>query len=254
MSSIDVRAQLRTLTNFRDVGGLLTEDGRQIRSGLLFRSDSVQDIKAEEAAILVGNLGICNIVDLRLGAEAAKQGRGPLMKHPVSYFNVPLIDVDGPSGPPGRVMLEFYVDHLDNDVNLPMAIETIAFAVRRPTLVHCAGGKDRTGLTLLLVELLCGVTVEGAIADFLATAENMDALRTRLRSWPHYRRNIETLSPEIYRCERSSVIGLVEVLQERYGSAEKWARAKEVSPAAIEELRERLVEPVQPDTAESGSP
>jgi len=246
MTPEELRAALPTFTNFRDVGGRKTYDGRQLRTGRLFRSDSVHDITEVEADLLVETLGIRCIVDLRVGLEADKHGRGPLARHPVSYLNVPLIDVDGPPGEPGRVMLDFYVDHLENDVNLPVAVETVAFAVRRPTLVHCAGGKDRTGLTLLLVELLCGVTREDAIADFVATADNMEALRQRLRSWPYYRRNMETLSPEIYRCESRSIEGLVHVLEERYGTAHEWARAKGVPDAAVDLLRERLVEPPRP--------
>lgn len=236
-----VSAQLPTLVNFRDVGGLRTADGRQIRSGRLFRGDSIQDISATEVDTLVDELGIRYVVDLRTGEEAMQQGRGPLHSRPVTYVNVPLVDVDGPMGPPGRVLLDHYLDHLDRDPNLPVAVEMVAHAVRLPTLVHCAAGKDRTGLTMLLVELLAGVTEEDVKADFLRTSDNMGAIVTRLRSWKRYSDNMDRLSEEIYRCEEHSVTGLLQELTNRYGSAAEWARLKGVPDQAVTMLRERLV-------------
>jgi protein-tyrosine phosphatase len=237
-----ILAELPTFTNFRDVGGLRTADGRRLRPGLLFRADSVQDISEAEADLIVDKLGVRYVVDLRTGPEAVQQGRGPLASRPVNYLNIPLVDVDGPKGPPGRVLLEFYIDHLDNDPNLPIAVEAVANSVRCPTLVHCAAGKDRTGLTMLLVELLCGVTPAAARADFLVTATNMEATRQRLRGWPRYATNMDRLSAEIYRCEEHSVDGLIEFVEQRYGSAEAWASAKGVPRRSVELLRERLVE------------
>ncbi|MGD9529471.1 MAG: tyrosine-protein phosphatase [Pseudonocardia sp.] len=236
------RADLPTFTNFRDVGGLRTVDGRALRSGVLFRSDSVQDITEAEAEILVDKLGLRYLIDLRTGPEAVQQGRGPLANLPVGYLNIPLVDVDGPKGPPGRVLLDFYLDHLERDPNLPVAVETVAHAVRHPTLVHCAAGKDRTGMTILLVELLCGVTVADATADFLVTRTNMAAIRTRLRGWPRYADNMARLSAEIYECEQHTIDGLVDELRRRYGTAAGWARAKGLPDESVALLRRRLIE------------
>jgi protein tyrosine/serine phosphatase len=233
--------RLPTLVNFRDVGGLRTVDGRRLRAGRLFRGDSVQDITAEEVETLVDELGIRYVVDLRTGEEALQQGRGGLGRTPVNYLNIPLVDVDGPMGPPGRVLLDHYLDHLEHDPNLPVAVEAVATAVRLPTLVHCAAGKDRTGMTMLLVELLTGVTEEDARADFLRTAGNMPAIVTRLRGWQRYADNMARLTDEIYRCEAHSVDGLLHELAERYGTAERWALAKGVPAESIAQLRDRLL-------------
>lgn len=242
MSSDPARVDLPSFTNFRDVGGLRTLDGRQLRPGILYRSDSVQDITETEAKILVDELGLRYVIDLRRGSEAVQQGRGPLADLQVNYANVPLIDVDGPNGPPGHVVLGQYVDHLDHDPNLPIGVETVAHCVRYPTLVHCAAGKDRTGMTMLLVELLCGVTIEDARADFLVTRANMEAIRNRLRGWPRYERNMARLSAEIYECEPHTIDGLIEALEQKYGSAVEWARSKGLPDESITLLRERLVQ------------
>jgi len=233
--------RLSTMVNFRDVGGLRTERGRQIRPGRLFRGDSVQDITSAEVDTLIDKLGIRYIIDLRTGEEAIQQGRGPLGDQPVNYLNIPLVDVAGPIGPPGRVLLDHYLDHLERDPNLPVAIEAVANAVRLPTLVHCAAGKDRTGVTMLLVELLVGVTEEDAKSDFLATAENMSEIVTRLRRWRRYADNMAKLTEEIYRCEENSIDGLLKELKDRYGTAEQWALEKGVPTDMIGQLRVRLL-------------
>ena len=233
--------RLPTMVNFRDVGGLRTEEGYRIRPGRLFRGDSVQDITSSEVEVLVDDLGIRYIIDLRTGEEAIQQGRGPMGEQPVNYLNIPLVDVDGPMGPPGRVILDHYLDHLESDPNLPVAIEAIANAVRLPTLVHCAAGKDRTGVTLLMVELLVGVTEEDAKADFLVTAERIDELVSRLRQWQRYANNMARLSAEVYRCEEHSIDGVLEKLKARYGTAEQWALDKGVPADSISQLRSRLL-------------
>ncbi|MDP3983515.1 MAG: tyrosine-protein phosphatase [Acidimicrobiia bacterium] len=236
-------SKLSTLANLRDIGGLETVDGRQLRTGLVFRCDSLQDITAAEAAVLVDEIGIRTVIDLRIGRESIREGRGPLVNHPIQYVNVPLIDVDGPKGPPGRVLLDFYIDHLDNDANLPVAVQTLAHLADRPVLAHCAAGKDRTGLLMLLVELLAGVRPDEAERDFMRTADNMERIRARLRTWAHYAHNMETLSPEIYECEPHSVAGALDHLVAKYGTAEAWAEAKGIPDTTVALLRDRLVEP-----------
>lgn len=248
-----VPSRLPTLANFRDVGGLRTENGGQLRPRVLFRGDSLQDITADEVDTLVHDLGIRYVIDLRTGEEAVQQGRGPLHARPIAYLNVPLIDVDGPMGPPGRVLLDHYLSHLDHDPNLPLAVETVAHTVRMPTLVHCAAGKDRTGLTMLLVELLAGVTPEDAKADFLRTADNIAAIITRLRGWKRYSDNMNRLSEEIYRCEEHSVTGLLEEMSIRYGSAAEWAAVKGIPNHVVDLLRQRLVSGAADDAAGTDS-
>ena len=54
--------------NLRDLGGLTTVDGRSVRSGLLFRSGHLTDLKAANRTIVDG-LGLRTVVDLRRPTE-----------------------------------------------------------------------------------------------------------------------------------------------------------------------------------------
>lgn len=235
------QAAATVLANFRDVGGLPAADDRQIRSGRLFRSDSLQELGDGDITNFVDRLGIRYIIDLRTAEESVQQGRGPLGSYPIGYLNVPLVDVDAPSGPPGQVVLTQYLQHLDHDPNLPLAVEMVAHTVRLPTVVHCAAGKDRTGVVLALVELLLGVPEEHVVADYMRTAANIELVLARLRRWPRYADNMAKLPAETYRCEEHVIRGLLDELSRRYDGAAGWARQRGIGPDMVQQLRDRLL-------------
>lgn len=55
----------RSLPNFRDLGGQRAQDGRVVRSGLVFRAASVNKINPNEVSLFVNELGIRTLIDLR---------------------------------------------------------------------------------------------------------------------------------------------------------------------------------------------
>ena len=59
-------------SNFRDLGGYRTADGRQVRRGAVFRSAHLGGLTAADRAAL-GQLGVRTIVDLRGVNEAAEK-------------------------------------------------------------------------------------------------------------------------------------------------------------------------------------
>lgn len=104
--------------NFRDLGGITTSDGRQIVSGQLFRSDSLQELTDNDVKIVSEDLKVRCVLDLRSTREAVSEGRGLLGRRPLCYVNLPLIDVDSPHGEPGELTVNQYLDHLESDENL----------------------------------------------------------------------------------------------------------------------------------------
>src|SRR5438552_12212236 len=58
-------------SNFRDLGGYRTAQGRTVRRGTVFRSAHLGNLTGEDRAAL-GRLGVRTIVDLRGVTEAAE--------------------------------------------------------------------------------------------------------------------------------------------------------------------------------------
>ena len=136
------------LLNARDLGGLPTADGRETRHGALVRSDSLASLTpAGRDAVLA--YGVRTVVDLRLPFELKAEpnpfaGRG---RHGVAYHNVSFIDPASP--PPGiaTTLAEDYSSMLDRfGRRVAAVVTTIADAADGGVLIHCAAGKDRTGL------------------------------------------------------------------------------------------------------------
>ena len=60
---------LEGAVNVRDVGGLPTVDGGETVYGRLLRSENLQELTTDDVAMLVGELGVTTVVDLRSTVE-----------------------------------------------------------------------------------------------------------------------------------------------------------------------------------------
>lgn len=73
--------QLDGLVNLRDVGGVPTTDGGVITSGVLLRSDNLQDLSDADLAELARR-DLTDVVDLRSDIEVTSTGPGPMTRQP----------------------------------------------------------------------------------------------------------------------------------------------------------------------------
>jgi protein-tyrosine phosphatase len=232
--------------NFRDLGGLPAGAGRRVRTGVLFRSDTLQALTGADVTRLVDDLGVQLVIDLRVGTESVSEGRGPLAASTVCYLNAPLRDLPAavPDLTPAEQSLRFSLDHLASPSPvLPMLVTLLAAAAGRPAVLHCAAGKDRTGLVTALVLRLIGVGDEDIVADYLASAPNMARIVERFRSWPRYRDHMAAVPPEVYEAHEHTIRGILRGLDDGYGGATGWARSRGVPDAALAQLADGLLEP-----------
>src|SRR5262245_22644223 len=85
--------ELEGAHNVRDLGGLRAGSGRT-RTGVLLRSDALDQLTAGDVRRLVEERGLAHVVDLRSANERVERGRGPLGATPLRYTEVEVI---GPS-------------------------------------------------------------------------------------------------------------------------------------------------------------
>jgi protein-tyrosine phosphatase len=228
--------------NFRDLGGLRAGAGLLVRPGVLFRSDTLQALTPEDVSYLVDELWLELIVDLRIGAEAVSEGRGPMAEVPVTYLNAPLRDLPVSDLPPREQSLHFYLEHLASPTSpLSTVIRVISALAGRPILVHCAAGKDRTGLVTALLLRLLGVDDEDIVADYLRTERNMARVIERFRGWPRYRDHMAVVPAEVYQAQEYTIRGFLDGLDHYHGGADAWSHSRGIDEVVLRRLREGLL-------------
>jgi protein-tyrosine phosphatase len=231
--------------NFRDLGGLPTEDGGRIRSGMLFRSDTMQELTEDDVEVLVERLGLQLVVDLRGPAEVEREGRGLLAGFPVRHVNLPLDSKDDRAIP--DLALDTLVQHYLGYLEVSAGALAEAFRVLAddglPAVVHCAAGKDRTGVTTALVLRAVGVPAEVVAEDYARSAPAVPQVLARLRRLPSYADRIDQLPVDVHACEAQTMTQFLTEVDTQFGSVPAFLVDAGLESAVVPRLRERLVEP-----------
>ena len=255
MSWIDLEGAV----NVRDVGGLPTVDGRATRAGVLLRADNLQGLTPGDVARLTQDLGVRTVLDLRTGREVEQEGPGPLRATEVVHHHVSLIpeppgesareEIDRAvphrpdrAGATPTDMTGYYVGYLeDAPQNLARALRLLAEPSTGPALVHCAAGKDRTGVVVALALSLAGVRREAVVADYARSAERIDGVLARLRASRTYGPSLADTSADAIRPVPGSMERFLDHVDREYGGPHGLAFAIGVDEEAIARLATRLV-------------
>ena len=238
------RLDWEALLNARDLGGFATADGRETRWGAVVRSDSLANLTEAGRADLVA-YGVRTVIDLRLPIEL-EQEPNPFAEpdgHVVAYRNVSFIDPATKPPPDRRTLAEDYIGMLERFAPQVANVATaLAHAADGGVVVHCAAGKDRTGLITALLLGLAGVAPQAIADDYALTAEN---LRTREQRWleegPGDRAERER-SLTWFRALPEVMLEVLADTEARYGGVEPYLRGSGVAPADLALLRARLVD------------
>lgn len=254
-------AHLARSINLRDLGGISTTDGREVRRGGLFRSAALGELSSAERAALVG-LGLRSIIDLRYNSERVRAptpwqelGCGHYWAHdhqPFQYgeLNAHFSDERLTRERAHRFMVRVYQELPFSHIEpLRRLFHTLANG-EWPILFHCTSGKDRTGMAAALILSAVGTPREAVITDYLASL-NFDVLASpAFRHSPPERR--EVLQP-IYSVHRDYLDAMFAAIEARDGSIEGFLnRSLALEAPEIARLRERLLGPMrvrQPDAS-----
>jgi protein-tyrosine phosphatase len=222
--------------NVRDLGDLPTSDGGLIRDGALIRADSLQFLSADSVDV-VRRAGVSRILDLRSPGEV-EGFPTPFTADPLT-LHTPLQD---PADPPDgqRTIVGACTVMLDRHPELfAAALRAIAEAPEGAVVVHCFGGKDRTGLVVALALAVAGVPREQIVADYFLTQTNLAAwLAEQLAAEPDESLHAQLIEFGDTRAEALEAI--LDHLDQRYGGPTQYLSQAGLTDDERAVLRDRL--------------
>lgn len=250
------RLQIEGSHNLRDLGGIGSAGGSQIRSGLIFRSGSLERLTTAGVNGLLA-LGIGMIFDLRSAPERNHSPTHWLANHDVGRWQLdgndtlgdpkPLLAQSLTSAEKTRSMMRNVYQTLPIHHRETYAALFHALArSEHPILFHCSAGKDRTGVATALLLALLGVGRPKIDADYLETNAAVDATTQMFLSDP---RNAAALNASAHSwrpmmiADTSYLDAMFEAIYAAHGSVESYVQTQlDVSMTEIKRLRERLLE------------
>ena len=185
------KLKLKKLNNTRDLGGMVTIDGKTIKNGCLFRSGKLKKLPKSTKRILEDfNLDV--VLDLRTFAET--NSAPDTMLEGVEYIHLPLPctatedlypetsmritylkeakRIETEFGSTDAYMIEMYRQLITSNYSVDVLRKIMACFLKYDRLLwHCNGGKDRTGLVSILIESLLGVSEETIIKDYVISTK-----------------------------------------------------------------------------------
>lgn len=145
------------VSNSRDIGGVLTADGKRIKRGMFYRAALLDNVTPEGQRQALALLGIKSDFDLRNGGEGtAGQGESPLGRE-VNYIHRAGAHYDGGS---------MGIDTVTGKGSFAREFKVLADPANYPLIAHCSVGRDRTGTLVFVLQALLGVSLEDAYIEY----------------------------------------------------------------------------------------
>jgi len=198
-----------------------------VRSGVLLRTDSLDQLDAEGLRT-TQQLRPALVLDLRSDFETSVTEH-PFREDP-AYRVIPFVDPVRDTervAENERTLTDRYLGNLErNGSQVAIMVRAIAESPEGPVIVHCASGKDRTGLLIALLLDLVGVPHDIICDDYARSEEHLELTD---HDDPFARTRPETMA------------AVLEHLSDTWGGAAGYLRAQGVDPVALDRVRDRLL-------------
>ena len=238
--------------NFRDFGGYTLSTGEEVRSGVLFRSGSLDRIADTEAHSLHDSLSIQTIIDLRHPDEFNDNStRGSLVDLVPNRYSLSVIDATqalknhiealniaygmGQSGPRYFALLE------NGETIWREVIRILLEPYSYPILAHCTAGKDRTGITAALILDLIGASQDTISEDYAMSSASVDQLFNYLVESGRRPEGTSEAAKSRMITKRKYMDDFLKLLYQKYGNAEGYIKKLGFNAFDIARIRDFLI-------------
>lgn len=228
--------------NVRDLGTYVNAEGKKLREHQFLRGDSLDSLTNEDRKRLM-NYGVKAVIDLRSSQEKEQapcvwEGSGE-----VDYYSIPLLDEMNSSAFQSKFpgsMSELYIKLLENNkAEFAQALRIMSGYKEDCVIFNCTAGKDRTGVTAMLLLILAGVDHEVIIADYSASEANMKETFQRQKE-QMLQRGIEV--PECaFQSRPEQMAETLKALDSKYGTADAYINTLGLKSEEISCLKQKLL-------------
>lgn len=183
MSTIDSSRilQVKGGYNFRDLGGLVTNDGTSVKRNLLFRTDELSNLQAGDLELLE-SLDVRTIIDFRTEQERAQsKDRIPTTCKREIHLDILSANMDSfvaeiknGTSDLKKLMVDIYKDLVlgNNAIDqFTHFFELLQDPSNASVIYHCTAGKDRTGVATALILASLDVSRDDIETDYLFSNE-----------------------------------------------------------------------------------
>lgn len=239
--------RLEGSSNFRDLGGYATADGRRLQWRRIFRSDHLAGLSAADLQTLA-ELGIGHSVDFRGANECTVQSyawpqfkRHAFMVEPTVVQRTQALLAAGhrlTAADTVGMMQETYLSFVRDNADRFARLFQLLLQSDAPLVFHCTAGKDRTGWAAALILHALGVSREQIMEDYLLT--NV-----------HYQRPVaagagrlpEEVLEVLWRVQAPFLDCALDLVEREHGGMDRYlAEVLGMDRAAREELARRYLE------------
>jgi len=247
---------MEKILNFRDVGGMTTEDGRRVKNGLFFRCAMPDDASDKDLQTLKA-MGIKLVFDYRDPEEVTKS-EFPYEKFGAKHLAFPMLGKEDKlyrlqqKSNLRRAFFRIYPEDVKQTYRrLPFNNEGYKAMVKAlsrgevPFIQHCTAGKDRTGLGIAILLSILGVSFKDIMEDYLLSIQMADEIRKRAEAqYPRFLLKwVDKRFGFLLSVQAGYLEAALDEILKRYGDLYKYAEAEYgLTKDDMMELRNRYTE------------
>ena len=223
---------LQSTRNTRDLGGYRTADGKCTCFHRIYRSDKLGTLSENDAQYLISH-AITTIIDMRENDAVLKTPDVLPFQESFHYCHYPV--EEGAAVPETAEAVPGTYFRIACAGNIRQIFQAIADA-EGGVLLHCSAGKDRTGVVSAILLLLCGVSENDIVEEYMLTRKCLwESFEKLSRETPVYDLNV-VIPKEFYMRE------FLKLFTAKFGTAREYFRSLGLRDATIEQLRRKLTD------------
>lgn len=242
METINMRCELLNVEgsfNVRDLGGYLNKEGKPVQYRRFIRAGSLADL-TEQGKQVLEEMGVDCVLDLRSSHEVEVKPDAIEKDPQFHWHHVPMLDFINSNIAESKLdafpesMEAMYIGMLDQgQKGFLRLFEIFADPAYHCCLFHCTAGKDRTGVTAMLLLALAGVDEKTIVEDYSHSENHIGPLSKNHP--PHVPIYLVQSKPE-------TMEGTLRHLNKRYGGPVAYLEQIGVTPAQMAAIKSKLLD------------